>query len=1073
MAELATERLVDELSRVLRGPSGGEHELLERNPVYAYMVGALYPVEAGEETVESDLDDADDVSSSALSAPVSMSGEALSDDDAGDEGDYDLTGAFGFAPSSMGLSFVHDGRGVRVAVRAGVYTRAEQNSAVASSDEPDRGALQPSRQEAWRREPLLDPSIEIAESHGERIVLGGRAKIAWRTREHQRKSLVTISLSHTETVAARQAKHDPSLCLFQVEMQAEPIAGRILPYPSAPIAAGDLEEQELELRYRNRPVFGVGHGVSVGWDSGHGGPASIRTEAVPTWEVPIVRAAKSSDEALSMAWLAESRSGDELADALLRISEAYGRWIGDQAELHLGLAGARRARAADIVARQRRAQERIEEGVRLLRSDETVRRAFQLANRAMREQMLQQSIAEASPGRLGTVLAQDRGAVVDEPRWRPFQLSFILIALSSTADASHPDRDLVDLIWFPTGGGKTEAYLGLAAFELIRRRLVHGIEGGGTAVVTRYTMRLLTAQQFQRAATLICALERLRQETAELRSTPAFSIGLWIGNNSTPGNYADAEKKVEDLLSQRYPENPFQILACPWCATRLVPEFKSTQARDYGFRASSVSFEVFCPHPECDFNEGLPVQVVDEDLYDNPPSILIATVDKFARLTWIEEGSNLFGLGDVSYLPPTLVIQDELHLISGPLGSVVGVYEAALRALWSWNGPGPKVVASTATVRAASDQVRELMAAEVEVFPPSGIDADDSHFGMPDLSAPGRRYVGLMPQAHTPSYAFGQVSERLLQLPLSIDLSDTERDAYWTLVAYHSSLRELGRSVTILRDDVATRLNAAVQADDGPTPRRLTGDAVEELNGSLDARELAVLLERLAVRGYPDAAGSAIGAIATTNIMSVGIDVTRLGIMLVNGQPKTTAEYIQATSRVGRGEVPGLVVALYRSSKARDRSMFESFRSYHESFYRFVEPSSLTPWSLQARLRSLRAAFVMLMRHGGGLASNEAAHYFSATSPAASHAIEKLLQHVRSADESELEAARRELLDAANEWQEMRERSTRSGKRLRFVSSDEDDRLLRGFTDSGPGWPAMNSMRSVDRSVGIRTGSQR
>jgi len=447
--------------------------------------------------------------------------------------------------------------------------------------------------------------------------------------------------------------------------------------------------------------------------------------------------------------------------------------------------------------------------------------------------------------------------------------------------------------------------------------------------------------------------------------------------------------------------------------------------------------------------------------------MLVATVDKLARLAWIPQGGKLFGTQSVS-APPSLVIQDELHLLSGPLGTIVGIYEAAIGALLRWRGTVPKVVASTATTRASREQVQGLMGKEVESFPPSGLDADDNYFSEPDPDAAGRRYLGIMPQAHTPSWAVGQLSAELLNAPHAVNLAGTAKDAYWTLVVYHNSLRELGRTVTILRDDVPSNLTRRANADG--SAREIGSDGVHELNGNVDSAELTQLLGRLEKR-----VGEAevIDALATTNIMSVGIDVPRLGVMLVNGHTKTTSEYIQATSRVGRGKTPGLVVTMFRSGKPRDRSVYESFGAYHSAFYRFVEPSSVTPWSLQARRRAIRAALVILVRQGVGLSANSDASLFDPDSAGVRKAVQLLKEHVRIADPREADDVAREIDDAVLEWVDARNRVQQQGKKLLYQSRDQDERLLRQFTDPGRGWPVMNSMRNVDEVVRVRANGER
>lgn len=579
-------------------------------------------------------------------------------------------------------------------------------------------------------------------------------------------------------------------------------------------------------------------------------------------------------------------------------------------------------------------------------------------------------------------------------------------------------------------------------------------------MITRYTMRLLTAQQFHRAARLICALELLRRDGGPLSGASPFSIGLLLGNTTTPSSFRTAHERLQEVRRQQTPQNPFQVRTCPWCDSHLMPPRRSLRDESYGFRATTHSFVIHCVNQDCPFLDELPLQVVDEAIYSDPPTIVVATVDKFARLAWIPQGGSLFGLDSAPFDPPSLVIQDELHLIAGPLGTIVGIYEAALRALLGWRGSAPKVVASTATIRSSDEQVRGLMASRVAVFPPSGFDADDNYFAKTDTTAAGRMYVGLMPQAFAPAWSIGQMAGRLLAAAEVVPLSPIERDAYWTLVLYHNSLRELGRTVTILRDDV--RDNLQREAGRNLTARSLSHEGVHELTSNVSSHELIEILDRL---GVPADEEGAIDAIAATNILSVGIDVPRLGLMMVNGQPKTTSEYIQATSRVGRDQVPGIVLALYRSGKARDRSTFESFRHYHGSFYRFVEPTSVTPWAPQARRRARRAALVILARHAIGWNTNDAAASFDPASVQVEKAIRALVRHISVADPSEASKIEKELRSDAVDWGI---RASNLSTPLKYESKHPDERLLKNFGDQGLGWPTMHSMRSVDKEVRLR-----
>lgn len=316
----------------------------------------------------------------------------------------------------------------------------------------------------------------------------------------------------------------------------------------------------------------------------------------------------------------------------------------------------------------------------------------------------------------------NRDGSTPEPRWRPFQLGFLLVALASTLDDTHDERELVDLIWFPTGGGKTEAYLGLAAIEIFRRRLSDGPAGGGTAVLTRYTLRLLTSQQFQRAASLVCAMELLRRRDRigdpRAKGMAPFSIGLWVGNEVTPGTRRDAKAALERLRRAARPEeaNQFQVESCPWCATPLLPSIRSSRLTEYGVRMVGRDIVIHCVNPSCEFSDEIPVCVVDETLYETPPTILLATVDKFARLQFRPEAGRLLGL-NTAFRQPSMIIQDELHLLSGPLGTTVAAFDAVIQMLLSAGGSTPKIIASTATIRASDEQVQGLYGRPVALYP--------------------------------------------------------------------------------------------------------------------------------------------------------------------------------------------------------------------------------------------------------------------------------------------------------------------------------------------------------------------
>ena len=676
---------------------------------------------------------------------------------------------------------------------------------------------------------------------------------------------------------------------------------------------------------------------------------------------------------------------------------------------------------------------RIRAGIAAL-ADPDVAEAFRFANHAMWQQRVH-TIAAESRRRDDALRLHDAVTAADIPRnrsWRPFQLAFVLLNLPALADPSHPERTagdgLVDLLFFPTGGGKTEAYLGLTAFAIAIRRLQGTVDGRdgreGVAVLMRYTLRLLTLQQFQRAAALLCACELRRRalyddgKTAQQRrwgSTP-MRIGLWVGQASTPNSTDDAEnwvKQARQRGSGGRGSSPMQLARCPWCGCKLDGgrDVDVDRGRDRTLLSCSDTSGQCAFTPRNSRDEGLPVVVVDEEVYRQLPALVIATVDKLARMPWEGRVQALFGqvsrrcerhgyltpgeehpgqhpkrgaLGPAAIVaceplrPPDLIIQDELHLISGPLGSLVGLYETAVDALCTWTVGGvavrPKVIASTATIRRAGDQVRRLFDRTLSVFPPPGLDARDSFFALqrdqPDEQddKPGRRYLGVCAPGRRYKHVLIRVYVAQLRAAWEVlgRQPGEDADAYMTLVGYFNSLRELGGMRRLVEDDVNSRLFSPGRDNRG----RLI---IEELTSRKSAADIPQTLDQLGVRRLsrekrkPAQRGGdppSIDVLLATNMISVGVDVPRLGAMVVAGQPKSTSEYIQATSRVGRAH-PGLVLTVYNWARPRDLSHYETFSHYHRTLYRQVEALSVTPFAPRALDRGLTGVLASLLRLDG------------------------------------------------------------------------------------------------------------
>jgi hypothetical protein len=1028
------QELIDYLHRQLVGPVGGDNELLDGPPDRQYLMGTLYAQDA-------DLQRQLTLAAEEGEGPGT---ERTADDT--NPADDPVPESNSWLPSSLGFSFYTDAATIEVDCRGARYeTLAAQG---------DRGRR-------WQRVPLSDETHSIGPDRDHVGVLDGRAEIRMRRRPFGTGQLITVALvntARTEQALGRAAQWDRML--FQVALNARPLDGRVLQYPSVRLTSRDSEEQELRLQYRHVRTYVVGHGCAVEEQREGEHVTGLRAAVMPQAEVPATRAAGLvGTPVLNVLHLADPDVPPmQLQRELFEFAAHYRAWYESQTHTEIPAWG--REAADRILDRISTAVARIESGVRTLCDPgrPELLHAFRAANRAMALQMRHSARDQAGErrSRRDPVLLEPEPSA--EAAWHPFQLAFFLLSLDGMADPSHPGRRMTDLIWFPTGGGKTEAYLLLAAFAMVLRR--RDPDGGGTAVLSRYTLSLLTTQQFQRAATTVCALETLRRADAATYGEEPFSIGLWVGEATSPNSYEAALTAFDDVRAAAHPEDLFILDRCPWCGTRLLPVRKSPDITDYGVRATADSFAFYCPREECAFHDELPVAVVDQQLYDRPPTFVLGTVDKFARLAWEPRAGRLFAAGTANR-PPSLVIQDELHLLTGPLGTTVGLYESAILGLCTDDGgAGPKVVASTATIRRSSEQIRALYGCDVQLFPPAGLDARHSYFAEPDTSRPGRRYLGVMAQGHTAGRAAVATTAAMLQG--AWDLPEEHRDMYWTLVAYHHSLRELGRTVTAAADDIPAQLAGL---DSGRGVRELADRQVQELTSNLARAEQPVLLDRLEKPWHDQ---QSVSFLPCTNMLSVGVDVKRLALMLMQGQPKTTAEYIQATSRVGRHSVPGLVVTFFNATRPRDRSHYETFDSYHRSLYRHVEPMSVTPWSMPSRRRFLHAALVILVRHRLGLAAeNQAGHILERLAEAAAVG-EELVARAGMSDPRVIDVTRKEVAELLAEWEELARTARSGGKELYYRNQGKGQfNLLKTFEQSGGVWETPNSMRNVDRECQV------
>jgi hypothetical protein len=979
-------KLVEALRLDLVGPGtdlGDPQEVLTQAPSRWYLTGFLVPLGAKaeqrtDETADDELEQAGDGGGADEDVPTEKASARPR-----------------YFPSSIGASILVPARakGMRVIVRWGDYRR---------SKEPP---------EEWQRIPreevvpidltkATDQPREVAIPKSDGLVVAYLSRsvgmLATGAEVPAGARTVSIFVVNRRAEAPDETRDEAFAFQLQLEIFADE---EFLRRPDLRGGASDdWDELVADLQYRDDGEYSVGHNVATEAIRENGVCCKVvRTCWIPEAEVEKVEAAPIKGVELSMDGLANLKDGADAREKLGPLMDQYRAWIKAEADKVPKTPQKRKQIGDELVVRATVAANRIESGIELLATPDCLE-AFRIANKCM---------AEAGRRRLGVMQGKPPADV--KPAWRPFQLAFLLMNLKAIAEPSSDDRDVVDLLFFPTGGGKTEAYLGLAAFTLVLRRLRNpGITSAGLSVLMRYTLRLLTFEQLSRAATLICALELERQNDVEKLGDWPFEIGLWVGRAATPnrmGKKGDTDQNtarartIRFLNDDRKP-SPIPLEECPWCGTkfnklsfRLIPHSDNPQ-----------DLRISCINRDCKFGRGvpLPILAVDEPIYRRLPCFMIATVDKFAALPWTGQVGAFFGRVERSdkdgfygpcdplrgnklpvprLQPPDLIIQDELHLISGPLGTMVGLYESALDELCVVDKDGkpvrPKIVASTATVRRAETQIRALFNRSfVDIFPPPGPDRRDSFFAetLPSSERNARLYVGVAAQGRSPKVAMLRVYLALLGAAQKWQNAlkkrsepDTAADPYLTLLGYFNSLRELGGARRLIEDEVRNRLEGYADRkrkgeEKGLFDRRKIGYEPVELTSRVDTARVTEAKQRLA---YPFSHDKHVDVGIATNMISVGLDITRLGLMVVFGQPKASAEYIQATSRVGRdSDRPGLVVTILNVHKPRDRSHYERFAAYHETFYRSVEATSVTPFSPRAMDKGLAATLVGLVRHG-------------------------------------------------------------------------------------------------------------
>ncbi|MCY4457155.1 MAG: DISARM system helicase DrmA [Acidimicrobiaceae bacterium] len=1139
--------LVRRVTADLLGPLDGENEVIRG-----------YQLESGKWSSPGRVRDRYLVGMLATRGTVAADPER--DDEAGPEAGEDTGGAaqhdrspkLVMAQSSMGLSVVVDDSVDRLIARCrwGQYLREFHDQ--------DDG----SRASVWVRHPQ-DFSVVVPLAAGdfgplpvnaEGVVLRGRV-----ARSDAGPWLVTVFLSNEQE---QVDNNKDSRWLFQTRLDlaapddAAVFLGRGEVIAESPVGSDSerAEVAQLDMQYREVVEFAVGHGVGTEVEASADDPRrAVRagTAVIPRHEVwrtdtPRVEAVPQLAGLVTDMQVLSELEPDALRAALLPLAQGYRSWLDEErtriADTATRLEG-HEATAEAVIAQASEVADAIAAGIELVCSDPDALDAFRFANQAMWHQRVHTVAIETrrSDADMSLRAAVSAADNPDNRSWRLFQLAFVLLCIPSLSDPTHPERGragaLADLLFFPTGGGKTEAYLGLVAYTLAMRRL-QGVVGegddavdgrDGVAVLMRYTLRLLTTQQFQRAATLMCAAELLRQRRAEVderyADTP-FRLGMWVGGSVSPNQARDAQKFAEDAKLGGYGSaqaTPLQLTDCPWCGREL--DAKS----DVHYDAGLARLLVYCGDTkECSFTrrhaagEGIPVITVDEEIYRLVPSFVIATIDKFAQLPWNGATSTLFGRVEsrcerhgyrnpdldrshrshweerdshqpldmhtaartvqvMRLRPPDLIIQDEMHLVTGPLGTMAGLYETAIDRLTTWHCRGkaarPKIVASTATIRRARQQTWSVFWRELRVFPPPLLDVRRSFFAeqvAPTPQTPGRLYLGVC--AH---------GERLKQVELRVfasvmaaakaiwdELGDDAlaADPWMTTVGYFNAVRELAGMRRMAEDELRAKLRRTRFTTGLVNRPKLD---LKELTSRVSSEDIKSILRRLFIRHRPDhgpADERPVDLLLATNMISVGVDVPRLGSMIVVGQPKATAEYIQATSRVGRDpRGPGLVITLYNWARPRDLSHYETFDHYHATFYRHVEPLSVTPFSERALDKGLTGVLVSAVRHGDDdWNPTPSARAFTRPDP-------RIAEHVKAlAERAELvtgdSAVAALVTDMADKRLDAWEREAAVRPDLSYAKRTADDVALLWKPEAGDWdmWTCPNSLRDAEVQANLQ-----
>ena len=1108
--------LTEEITKNLLGPSE-DREILSQSPKQSYLAGVLYPQKATNDEIIDDEEEDTSLVEETYQAKkfetnnnvdMTSSGENYDLDSADNEKNLDLTNEL--KPSAMGISVCINLPEVLVVSLKNIGQYFSEDKVIEhETDKPKKEFIRKNINldlELTRDEINSGKAKSFLDENNKPIGLAihiMKSKFSSKKNKYLTFQLVNQNTKIGESISL---KHCFFQCNFEIkEKNNLPIFEK---YEEKNIKYMNEEEKSLHLLHRNKKSFSIGHGCSSSWNLNDNGECiKVFSEIFPSHEIKPIRAKKFNEIDLNM--IKFSQNIDFAISEINKLIVKYDEWLVSESNTTNLLDEDLRDISKLNIKKAKSVSLRIKEGLSILTKDKNVQNAFMFMNKAMAEQQFHYMLSTADTneneslfkGNLRDIDYDTQLKKNSKGNWYPFQIAFIILNIKSFTDPLSDDRKIMDLIWFPTGGGKTEAYLGLSAFVIFLRKILSP-SSTGNVVIMRYTLRLLTTQQFFRASTLICACEKIRTENEKIFGKEEINIGVWIGGDATPNTEAGA-KLLRELLAQYKTENKFLVINCPWCGAGMGPKSEFDKSKGEwkkiimeGYRVEGKNQHAFaCENKECFFSHKnskvLPIYVVDDTIYKKSPSLIIGTIDKFASLPWRVEAINCFK-NDKNKLSTDLIIQDELHLISGPLGSVAGMYEILINAITAKKIDGKevnaKIIGSTATISRAENQIRSLYAKKGVIFPPQTNQIEDSFFSYENQKLDGRKYFGIFcPSSSSPQITLTKTIASLLiagkKIAVDTDFDSDIFDPYWTQVIYFNSIRELMGGATLISDDVKEELNALyvkkginvikdskgnIKEGNYDYYRPIYQQNIGELTSRQDSSEIPVILKKLFVkkskeRSFP------LDVCLATNMIQVGIDVPRLSLMVMNGQPKTTSEYIQASSRVGRDmNKPGLVFTILSPFKPRDRSHYEHFKSYHQSLYNFVEPTSVTPHSDAVRKRCLHAVVIGLCR----LWDEKLSKIPNVPSVELKEKITKyILEYIEKSDPDhpeEIEKTKKELLYIFRRWESITpskygSMSLDQSQKGILMYPSGSEKFIEGYPFETP-----TSMRNVDKECAAR-----